>query len=279
MSSQEFTIAICRQLRLPLYDAVSVCPSCKNTLLDTFGDHSIVCSASGDRIWRHNAVRDQVFHTCKAAHLSPQIESRVNFTSQHRPADVLLPNWSCGRPLAIDVTITSPLQSSIVANAATTKGFAARNAEERKMSASEPSCFDAGVDFQPLAFETSSGVSVSSLPFLKTLLKRCSDVSFCPRSVTFKQFFQRTSVTINKINAGMIVLRLPTNSSKDLRRCSPDEAVSSFTAQITQPSHATSSVVVLENEVSSLNMTMPSVSAVAPPLPNAPCTMSSWITR
>ena len=109
MSSQEFTIAICRQLRLPLYDAVSVCPSCKNTLLDTFGDPSIVCSASGDRIWRHNAVRDQVFHTCKAAHLSPQIESRVNFTSQHRPADVLLPNWSCGRPLAIDVTITSPL--------------------------------------------------------------------------------------------------------------------------------------------------------------------------
>ena len=235
MSSQEFTIALCRQLRLPLDDTVSVCSACENALLDTFGDHSIICLASVDRIKRHNAVRDQIFYTCKAAHLSPQIESGVDSASQQRPADVLLRNWSCGRPLAIDVTITSPLQSSVVATAATTKGFAARNAEERKMSASELSCLDAGVDFQPLAFETSSGISPSSLPFLKTLLNRCSDVSFCPRSVTFLQFFQQTSVTINKINASMIILRLPTNSFTDLRRSRPYETVSNFNTQLSRP--------------------------------------------
>ena len=108
ISSQEFTIALCRQLRLPLYETVSVCSACENALLDTFGDHSIICSASGDRIKRHNAVRDQIFYTCKAAHLSPQIESGVDSTSQQWPVDVLLRNWSCGRPLAMDVTITSP---------------------------------------------------------------------------------------------------------------------------------------------------------------------------
>ena len=133
------------------------------------------------------------------------------------------------------------------------------------MSASELSCLEAGVDFQPLAFETSSGISPSSLPFLKTLLTRCSDVSFCPRSVTFRQFFQQTSVTINKINASMIVSRLPTNSFSDLRKSSPYETVSNLTAQLIAPIHSTSSVEVLGNEAPSSNFTMSSISSVTPP--------------
>src|SRR5690348_1990019 len=32
--------------------------------------------------------------------------------SEHRPGDVTLPNWSGGRPLAIDVAVTSPFSAA-----------------------------------------------------------------------------------------------------------------------------------------------------------------------
>ena len=34
-----------------------------------------------------------------------------------RPADVLVPNWSLGKPAAFDLTVTSPLNPSILSEA------------------------------------------------------------------------------------------------------------------------------------------------------------------
>ena len=44
--------------------------------------------------------------------------------SQSRPADILLPNWSCGRPVALDVHVISPLQQQIIAEASHRPGHA-----------------------------------------------------------------------------------------------------------------------------------------------------------
>ena len=40
--------------------------------------------------------------------------------TQSRPADVFLPTWSRGRPAALDVTVTSPLQALTIQEASTT---------------------------------------------------------------------------------------------------------------------------------------------------------------
>ena len=38
-----------------------VCCACSEHVMDIFGLHASVCSASGDRIKRHNAIRDSFF--------------------------------------------------------------------------------------------------------------------------------------------------------------------------------------------------------------------------
>ena len=40
-----------------------------------------------------------------------------------RPADVLIPNWSLGKPVALDLTVTSPLNAEIISEASVTAGI------------------------------------------------------------------------------------------------------------------------------------------------------------
>ena len=56
-----------------------------------------------------------------AASLGPTREDRALIPgTEARPADVLLPNWTGGKDTALDVTVINPLQTNLVAQAATT---------------------------------------------------------------------------------------------------------------------------------------------------------------
>ena len=55
-----FTTSLRRRLRMAIWDADSICPLCRQTQ-DRWGDHALSCLCGGDRVGRHNAVRD-VFH-------------------------------------------------------------------------------------------------------------------------------------------------------------------------------------------------------------------------
>ncbi|KAL5460165.1 hypothetical protein EMCRGX_G033593 [Ephydatia muelleri] len=57
-----------------------------------------------------------------------------------RPADVLVPNWSLGKPAAFDLTNTSPLNPSILSEAGVTAGSAALVAEYHKHDMNDPKC-------------------------------------------------------------------------------------------------------------------------------------------
>ncbi len=89
---------------------------------DSFGDHQVGCGGNSDRI---NAIRDVVFNSAQSAALSPSKETPgLVPDSASRPADVLLPNWTNGRPAALDVHVISPLQSLTMSEAAWTQGHA-----------------------------------------------------------------------------------------------------------------------------------------------------------
>ena len=65
-------------------------------------------------MFRHNRLRDVVAESCRLAHLSVKVEAGNNLTPDHshtRPADVLVQNWSSGRPAAFDICVTSPLNT------------------------------------------------------------------------------------------------------------------------------------------------------------------------
>ena len=108
MKPQVFRTAVAYRLGVPVIPDEIPCPLCMQTV-DKLGDHASCCEKTGDNIVRHNRVRDLLARFCDEGLLSPVVELRnILSDSDHRPGDVTLPNWSGGRPLAIDVAVTSP---------------------------------------------------------------------------------------------------------------------------------------------------------------------------
>ncbi len=110
------------------------CPECR-CVADPFGDHQVGCGGNSDRISRHNAIRDVVFKAAQSAALGPSIETPGLIAA--RPADVLLLNWSNGRPAALDVHVISPRTLS---EAAQTQGHALQVGVQRKLAAAMQVC-------------------------------------------------------------------------------------------------------------------------------------------
>ena len=89
------------------------------------GDHAIACSKTGDRIARHNLIRDVLYEAAASADLGPAKEERHLLPgTSARPGDVLIRRWLDGKDGAIDVTVTSPLAKSNLARAAAEAGAA-----------------------------------------------------------------------------------------------------------------------------------------------------------
>ena len=54
-----FKVAWQRRLRLPVWDQDSAC-GLSGEILDRWGDHALCCGGGGDRVLRHNAIRNTV---------------------------------------------------------------------------------------------------------------------------------------------------------------------------------------------------------------------------
>ena len=84
----EFVIAARFRLGMPIYDKSGSCPACGEES-DAMGDHGMVCGTGGERIARHNALRDAIHDTAAAAGLAPQKEGRALLPgTKRRPADM-----------------------------------------------------------------------------------------------------------------------------------------------------------------------------------------------
>ena len=125
------------------------------------------CGGNGDRIHRHDAIRDVLFSAAQAAALAPRKEVLSLIPgSSSRPADVYLTNCKRGQPAAIDVIVISILQQQTQTGAANTPGYALTVAEERKMAAHAEACHAVGVLFIPLAAETLGALTGKRLTLL-----------------------------------------------------------------------------------------------------------------
>ena len=169
------------------------------------GDHALCCGNVGERIARHNALRDALHSTTVAASLGPSKEVRFLHPGSHRrPADVFLPYWSGGRDTAWDVTVTHLLQKATVAKAATCHGHDAREAHTRKMREAGELCRNQGIVFTPLALETLGGwhkVAEAELRKLGSALVRQTGQE---EGVATGHLFQKLSILLIKGNSAMI---------------------------------------------------------------------------
>ena len=130
----EFITAVKYRLGVDVFPLEGRCTACP-VLSDPAGDHAVSCGWGGERIGRHNLIRDVLFSACSSAALGPTREDRALLPgTESRPADILLPGWTGGKDTALDITVVNPLQTAFIDQTAAVPGHALRKAYERKMS-------------------------------------------------------------------------------------------------------------------------------------------------
>ena len=119
---QELISVLRYRLGCPIFTREGQCPAC-NRQSDRLGDHAMNCGNQGERISRHNRLRDALHDAAAAAALGPIKEERFLLPGEgRRPADVLIPNWDRGQDAALNVTVINPLQDATVSGAAAEAG-------------------------------------------------------------------------------------------------------------------------------------------------------------
>jgi hypothetical protein len=160
-------------------------------------------------------VRDEIFHAAAAACLTPSRETPFLLAcSSQRPADVLLPSFSLGRPAALDCACTHPQQHRFLSDAGVRAGAAAeRYAEETKVAMYAEKCQANGIDFHPMVVE-SYGVWCSSaramLAFIATM---CASRSGGTAGAARQRLVERLSITLQRCNARALLARRDPNSA------------------------------------------------------------------
>ena len=111
------------------------------------------------------------------------------------PADVLVANWSFGKPVAFDL-ITSPLNPSILSEAGVMAGSAALVAECHKHDSNGPKCSELGWKCTPLAVETYGCWGAEARETLSRLATRLAIPMRCTKSKATAPIYGKLSLTL-----------------------------------------------------------------------------------
>ena len=143
--------------------------------------------------------------------MRPQKETAVDASSQ-RPADVFFPDWSRGRPLAVDVTVSHFSQTSTQLNADLTCSSSER-AALAKVAAKERlyrnQCAAQNVDFLAAAVCSYGGWLPDGVDFIRRLAACLAESSGQDRSVVTANLWQRLSIALWRGNASMVLQHRP----------------------------------------------------------------------
>ena len=206
---REFRASLQYWLGLRIYEEEYSCPVCKKSA-DAFGDHQVGCGGNGDRIFRHNAIRDVVFSAAQSAALCPRKEMPSLIPgSRSRPADVYVPLWVGHRPAAMDVTVISPLQQLTLSGASSIAGHALQVAEERKRTAYAELCHPLGIDFVPLALEALGGWSELTCNTIRSISRLQAQRLGIPTTESYHHLAQRIAITLWRGNSSLWMSRQP----------------------------------------------------------------------
>ena len=119
------------------------------------------------------------------AALSPHLEKPYILPGiKQKPADIYIPNWSRGEPLAMDITVVSPTQVHLL-DYHHPQLCAAHWREEQKRKKYEKSLDAECVIFVPLAVESFGGWGTASIPIFKTLARMVANRSDQPVSSVY----------------------------------------------------------------------------------------------
>ena len=157
-------IALLSDKRFPALRAISILQ-----LPHSSGVKCHACLSYNEEIRDHEP---EMIRTVTSKYIFPLYMSKSIFCrkTKSRPGDVYLPSFIAGQPAALDITITSPLQASLISDAVRGCGFALTLAEDRKIGQFYQKCSDMGIPhFTPLALETFGELSKTTRKTLKRI--------------------------------------------------------------------------------------------------------------
>ena len=205
----EFVPIVRYRLGINVYSSEGNCPACGQES-DKLGDHALACVRSRDRIARHDLLRDVIYEAASSASLAPVKEERHLLPgTAARPGDVFIRRWSDGKDAALDVTVTSPLASSNLADATARPGGALEKAYDRKMRDTADACRQQGLVFLPIALETLGGMHHLAVNQFKRLGAALVRHTGSDEREVASQLMQRISLHLMRGNAAMITSRRP----------------------------------------------------------------------
>ena len=212
----EFILSVKYRLGLQVFDRAGPCPACLRPS-DCLGDHAMCCGTGGERIARHNHLRDAVFQTAVAAGLGPTREGRFLLPGDdRRPADVLVPNWAGGRDAAMDLTVVTPIQAQTMPQAAFTPGHALTHAYERKMRGAEEDCRRQGIAFIPMAVESFGGWHCAAEAEVKKLGAALARHTGQDEGEAVHHLWGRLGILLQRGNAAILGNRVPSFPAQEI---------------------------------------------------------------
>ena len=114
------------------------------------------------------------------------MEAGSNLSKDHnhtRPADILVPNWSLGKPEAFDLSVMSPLHSNVLLEAGLAAGEAARATEQRKHEENYAKCKELGWVCVPMVVEAYGAWGTEAMESYSLLASRLATSSGSTRQV------------------------------------------------------------------------------------------------
>jgi hypothetical protein len=180
MDSVLFRIALQRRLRMRVTEQDEACMACGG-VMDTWGDHALVCPCQGDRTRRHNILRDLLAVEAARGSLGPEKEKagllphrppedgigsgenrQEGNNEARRPADVWLPRgagFSGGRPEALDFAVTSGMRRDRLCRTLNSAESICEDYAEtkRQYKDTDQQVTEAGMKFTPIVFEAHAG--------------------------------------------------------------------------------------------------------------------------
>ena len=231
MPSPLFRIGLRRRLRMPVWSQDTNCSLC-GQVMDKWGDHALVCGCGGDRVIRHNMIRDVVHSAAKKAGLGAVLEKPGLLipreptdvdrppdpdppdpsSASRRPADVWVPRGPGGGPEAWDFSVSSAfrLGPATPDPAAFADVFSSAEARKRTFLDTASQCMSAGITFCPLVIEAVGGGWSDALrSVVSWIASEGNRNSSDGHSGTSFKIAQRISCALHQENARAILKRAP----------------------------------------------------------------------
>ncbi|GKB86300.1 hypothetical protein Tco_0958572, partial [Tanacetum coccineum] len=178
---------------------------------DIYGDHDVSCVDIIGIKHRHNVVRDTLVDICFQSGISAGKEVNIGLGGGRdkalRPADILLYSWDGGLDVCVDLTGSSPLTQTRMADFV--PGRAVTGATQCKRVKYEAKCADIGYGFLPFSFSSFRELEKDAMTLLKRIQKFSMAQDIGARAAV--HIFNRISFSIAKGVGAQIVSRLPSN--------------------------------------------------------------------